>query len=137
VGTESLKRLEAGFGEWNRGEYDVTVRRFRDDVVWRTGGMMPDIAPVYEGREGVRRFFQEFAEPWERISIAIEEVLEDREDQVVVIVSFEAHGRDGIEVGGRFFQIYRYDDDHLIYAFHAFPEGMKKEALREAGLSDG
>jgi ketosteroid isomerase-like protein len=110
------------------------MKRFRNDVVWKTGGLVPDVAPVYEGPDGVRRFFEEFSEPWERILIEIKEVIDDREDQVVVLVRFFARGRDGIEVDWRFVQIYRYDERHLVREFLAFAEEHKEQALREAGL---
>ena len=132
--TESFKTLEAGVAAWNRRDIDAVMENLSADIVWRTGGQIPDIEAVYEGHDGVRRFFGEFVDPWDEISIGIEEVIDDREDQVVVRVRFHARGRAGIEVDGRFFQIYRYDESHLCREFHAFPEEAKEEALREAGL---
>jgi ketosteroid isomerase-like protein len=135
VPTESFKSLEAAFEAWNRRDVDTVMEYLTEDVVWRTGRNLPDVAAVYEGHEGVRRFFREFMEPWEEISVEIDEVIEDREDQIVVKVNFHARGREGIEVDTHLFQIYRYDESHRGREFHAFGEDQKEEALREAGLS--
>ena len=132
--TESFKTLEASFEAWNRGDIDAVMENVSEEVVWRTGGQIPDIEAVYEGRDGVRRFFEQFIDPWDEISARIEEVIEDREDQVVVRASFHARGREGIEVDGRFVQIYRYDERHLCREFRAFAEEDEQAALREAGL---
>jgi ketosteroid isomerase-like protein len=134
VPSESFKNLEKGFAAWNRLDVDGVMEVLADDIVWRTGGALPGIGLVYEGHDGVRSFFEEFGDPWEEISIEILEVIEDREDQVVLLTSFHAKGREGIEVDGRFFHIYRYDDHHLCNEFRAYSEDQKEEAFREAGL---
>ena len=137
MATESFKTLEAAFEAWNRRDIDAIMENVREDIVWRTGGQIPDIEKVYRGHDGVRLFFRQFAEAWEEISIEIEDVIDDREDQIVVLVSFHARGREGIEVDGRFFQIYLYDERHRVREFQAFGEDDEAEARREAGLDDG
>jgi ketosteroid isomerase-like protein len=135
MATESMKGLREALAAWNCQDTEAVMEYVNEDVVWRTGGQIPDLEAVYEGRDGVRRFFEQFVEPWEEISIEIEDVLDDREDQIFCIVNFHATGRGGIEVEGRFFQIYRYDDQHRVVWFQAFPEDAEEEARREAGVS--
>jgi ketosteroid isomerase-like protein len=134
MASRSFRTLEAGFEAWNRRDFDSVMESFSEDVVWRTGDLMPDVESVYEGTAGVRQFFRDFIEPWEEISVEIEEVVEDREDQIVVLVSFHARGREQIEVGGRFLHIYRYDQRHLCREFIGFTEEERDQALQEAGL---
>lgn len=137
MATESFKNLERAFEAWNRGDVDKVLSLVTEDIVWTTGGALPDIEPEYRGHDGVRRFFKEFREPWEEISVEILEVISDRDDQVVVLTSFHGRGREGIEVDGRFLHVYRYDENHHCRRFRAFAEGDREEALREAGLPDG
>lgn len=132
--TKSFKTLESAFEAWNRRDIDTVMEYVTEDVVWQTGRQLPDIDSVYEGHAGVRRFFREFVEPWEEISIEITDVIEDREDQAVVMVNFHARGREGIEVDTRIFQIYRFDENHRCREFHAFGEADREAAFREAGL---
>jgi predicted SnoaL-like aldol condensation-catalyzing enzyme len=95
---------------------------------------MPDIDQVYEGHDGLRRFLNDFSEPWQEISIRLEEVIEDVDEQLVVLVSFHAVGREGIELDVGFIQIYRFDEAHKLREFVGFTADDREEALREAGL---
>ena len=134
MATESFRILESAIESWNRGDLEATLVNIRDDVVWTTARSMPDIDRVYEGHEGLRRFFNDFSEPWEEISTQLEEVIEDRDEQVVVLVSFHARGREGIELDVRFIQIYHFDEAHRLRDFIGFTEDQREEALREAGI---
>jgi ketosteroid isomerase-like protein len=136
MATESLRILEAAIEAWNRRDVEATLVNIREDVVWRTARSMPDIDRVYRGHGGLRRFFRDFSEPWEEISIQIEDVIADRDEQVVVLVRFHAVGREGIELDVRFIQIYRFDEAHQNRELVGFTEDQREQALREAGLGD-
>jgi ketosteroid isomerase-like protein len=135
VATESFRIFEAAIEAWNRGDIETTLVNIREDVVWRTARSMPDIDQVYEGHDGLRRFFRDFSEPWEEISIKLEDVIEDRDEQIVALVTFHAVGREGIELDVRFIQIFRFDDDHQLRELVGFTHDQREEALREAGLA--
>jgi ketosteroid isomerase-like protein len=130
--SEELRRLRASFDAWNRGDSEQTLRYTREDVIWRTAHQMPDLDAVYEGKDRVRQFFRDFSEPWEEISITLEQIIDEREAQLLVMVRFVARGREGIEVDMPFFQIYRFDDKALLAEFHSFVD--EAEARRAAGL---
>ena len=132
--TESFRILESAMESWNRGNLEETLVNIREDVVWMTARSMPDIDQVYEGHEGLRRFFKDFSEPWDEISTELEEVIEDRDEQIVVLVRFHARGREGIELDVRFIQVYRFDEAHQLREFVGFTEDQREEALREAGI---
>jgi ketosteroid isomerase-like protein len=134
VESEQLRNLRAAFDAWNRGDFDGVLELQRDDVVWRLAGALPDLDPAYEGKEGVRRFWRDFSEPWEEISISLEEIIDERDAQLLVVVRFVARGREGIEVDMPFFQIYRFDDRAMLEEFESYAE--RDEAERAAGLSD-
>ena len=137
MASESMRRLVEALEGWNSRDYETVMANIAEDVVWKTGGQIPDIEDVYEGHEGVMQFFREFIDPWEKISIEIVDVLEDREDQIFLVVRFRATGRGGIEVDARFFQVYRYDDQHQLTWFQAFPEEAEAEARRVAAEATG
>jgi|SRR5262245_1679625 len=134
MATESLRILAAAFEAWNRGDVETTLVNIREDVVWRTARSMPDIDRIYEGHAGLIRFFNDFSEPWEEISIQLEDVIEDRDEQVVALVRFHALGREGIELEVRFIQIYRFDEAHQLRELLGFTEDEREEALLEAGV---
>lgn len=132
--SEQLRRLRTGFEAWNRGAWDETLSYFSPEVVWRPGGFFAGLEPAYEGLDGIRRFFEDFVEPWEEVSIRLEDVIDERPGQLLVRARFQARGREGIEVDGSYFQIYRYDDRARLIGFDAFEDEV--EARRAAGLED-
>ena len=132
--SEQLRNLRGAFDAWNRGEFDEALGYMREDVRWTTAQQLPDLEAVYEGREGVRRFFRAFSEPWEEISITLEQIVDERDSQVLVVVRFVAHGREGIEVDMPFFQVYRFDDQARLAEFESFVD--EPRARRAAGLGD-
>jgi ketosteroid isomerase-like protein len=133
--SEQLTRMRAAIERWTARDYEAVLDFLHPDVVWRIDPLFPDIEPVYEGREGVRRFFESFVEPWEQISLEIQRVIDERPGAILVRVKFIARARDGLEVDQAFPQIYRYDRDYRVIEFHGFTD--EAAARREAGLADG
>jgi ketosteroid isomerase-like protein len=129
------QQLRAGLSAWNEGDYEKSISYARPDVVWRVEPFFPDMEPVYEGHEGLRRFFRTFNEAWEDNSIEIVRVIDERPGQIYVEMRFWAKARDGLEFEAPFHQIYRYDEDARLAEFHGFVDEV--DARREAGLSDG
>jgi ketosteroid isomerase-like protein len=132
--SELLTRMRAAIERWNARDYEAVLESVHPDVVWRIDPFFPDMEPVYEGLQGVRRFFERFVEPWEEISLVIEQVIDEKPDQIFVRVKFIARARDGLEVDRAFPQIYRYDRDYRVVEFHGFTD--EAAARREAGLAD-
>jgi cyclase len=133
--SRQLRRMRAGFQAWNEGGYEKSLGFARPDVVWRVEPFFPDMEPVYEGHEGLRRFYETFNEAWEENSLEIVRVIDERPGQIYVEVRFWARARDGLEFETPFHQIYRYDDEDQLREFHGFVD--EAEARSEAGLDDG
>jgi ketosteroid isomerase-like protein len=133
--SRQLRRMRAGFQAWNEGGYEKALAFARPDVVWRVQPFFPDMEAVYDGHEGLRRFYRTFNEAWEENSLEIARVIDERPGQIYVEVKFWARARDGLEFERPFHQIYRYDDEGQLREFHGFVD--EAEARREAGLGDG
>jgi glyoxylase-like metal-dependent hydrolase (beta-lactamase superfamily II) len=133
--SRQLRRMRAGFEAWNEGGYERSLAFARPDVIWRVEPFFPDMEPVYEGHEGLRRFYETFNEAWEENALEIARVVDQRPGQIYVEVRFWARARDGLEFETPFHQIYRYDDEDQLREFHGFVD--EADARREAGLDDG
>jgi ketosteroid isomerase-like protein len=122
--------LREAFRRWNEGDFEGTTALMHPDVEWRTAGLFPDLAPVYHGREGVRKFWRDFTAPWEEI--VLEPLrFEVVDDIAIVDTRFRARGRGGIEVDITLFNRFVRRDDLTAFAqTHA----TREEALEAAGL---
>ena len=87
---------------------------------------------VYHGHEGVRRFFETFIEPWEQITVEVEE-LRDSGDCVVAFIRFRAVARDGLKVDMPNVQVITFRGSRII-RLEVFTD--RAEALEAAGLRE-
>jgi uncharacterized protein len=127
--TENEELLREAFRRWNRNDIDGVLDLMADDVRWYPAQAMPDLQAEYRGREGVRRFFAEFMEPWDRIEMEPLEMVPVG-DEVVVRTRFSAEGREGVRVDIKFGQRYRVHD-HLLAEFNGYE--TFDQALEAAG----
>ena len=134
VESRQLRRMRAGFQAWNEADYERSLGFARPDVVWRVEPFFPDMERVYEGHDGLRRFYRTFNEAWEENALEIVRVVDQRPGQIYVEVRFWARARDGLEFEMPFHQIYRYDDEDQLREFHGFAD--ETDARREAELDD-
>lgn len=73
------------------------MRMFDPEVVWRLSGVFPDFTGSLHGQAAVRRFWEEFTEPWERIELE-GTAFRHEGDWTIVDIRFCATGRDGLVV---------------------------------------
>ena len=110
-----LELMRRGFAAWNAGDIDAALELMHPDVEWHTSGLMPDVDEVYHGREGVRRFWSDFRQPWESIEIEPHDATEIG-DRVAMAVVFRARGRGGIVVELELGQVYTVRGGLLVEA---------------------
>jgi ketosteroid isomerase-like protein len=122
-----LRSLES----WNCGDVDGWLELAHPDLEFRTSGVYPGTDATYRGQAELRRFWTAFREPWESLHIQVDQAREVGDD-VVVLATFEAHGRDGISVHREVAWIWRFVDE-MAARVDAYASW---EAAREAaGLS--
>lgn len=97
---DPLETYREGMAAWSRGDLDWVLVRTTEDFEFHAAQLFPGIRPVYEGRQGLRDFWQEFiVEPWSELEIELErgEMLED--GRVLALLRFRGIGRgSGAEV---------------------------------------
>jgi ketosteroid isomerase-like protein len=113
VAKEDVERALAGIEAWNRGDLEDLVARTHPDLEWVSSGAVPGLDPVYRGRDGFRTFWRDFQQAWESIRIEVDEV-HDCGDKVVLLFTFEARGREGLEVRRRWGNVQEFRDGLLV-----------------------
>jgi len=99
MASEAVQMIRNGIAAWSRGDLEGTLEHFDPEIEFVTSGAFPGVEPVYRGHDGFRQFWRDFRETWERISIAIERIVESEPFRFAAVGHFEATGRDGIGVG--------------------------------------
>ena len=94
---ENVELVRRAIEAWNRGDLDAILTTLHPDLEYVTTGLFPGLDPVYHGHDGFKRFWQDFRETWESLSIEVHE-LRDAGERVLFHLTFNARGRDGVEV---------------------------------------
>ena len=122
--------LRAGYDAWDRGDLDAWLALLDPDVVIRTSGVFPDLAPEYHGHERAAKFWRQLREPWETFRIDAERI-EEQGDRVMAEIRFRGKGADsGVEVDMRFGMAIRLRDGLAI-------ELVNRRSVDEAGQALG
>jgi ketosteroid isomerase-like protein len=126
---ENVHVVRTGIEAWNRRDWDAAMMAFHPEIEWRNAGVLPDVADVYRGHEGVRVFWDSWAGSWDDIQLEPEEFI-DLGDRVLVLARFRASGRNQIEVNRPIAQLWTMRDG-LIVSFQSYWD--RAEALAAAG----
>ena len=126
-----LKIVERAHAALNCGDIDAFVAlcdpRFRLDMSDRV--MNP---AVYEGHEGIRRFYSEVREVWESYTWEPEQII-DSGEQVVALLRSRGRGRgSGIEIERKTAIVWEVEDDRAT-SLRFYRD--RHEALQAAGVA--
>jgi ketosteroid isomerase-like protein len=76
------------------GELDLSL--VDPDIEWdasRIDQLIPDLAEVYHGHEGVRRYWRRWMEAWKELAFEVQELRDAGDDVVVLIRNQRQAGR--------------------------------------------
>ena len=92
---ENIALIYRGLDAFSRGDFDAGVEDMQPDVEWHVSFRLPDLPldkAVYEGHDEVRRLWAAFRSGWAELTVTLEEVVDAREDSVVVRPGSSAGG---------------------------------------------
>jgi ketosteroid isomerase-like protein len=130
VAESKIELTERGYRAWNEDDLEGLVAICHPEVEYYTSGVFPGLQTVYEGREGIRRWWADFHEPWQEIKVIPERIVET-DSGVAILIRFAGKGRQGIETTMRFINTIEVRDG-LARRFDSQPP--TEPALRKLGL---
>ena len=101
--------LRRSYEALNEGDIEACLAVLAPDAVWRESTELPGATEV-RGREEIRRFLDEFLEPWAEIHQEIEDVRVEG-DRIALLIRLKAVGREsGVEVATRYAHVWTFRD---------------------------
>jgi ketosteroid isomerase-like protein len=127
---EIVRRL---FDDYAQGDLDSWRGLVSEDVVWDTSESALPATGMYEGRQGIERFFIEWTGAWrDPVLEAIEFV--DAGESVVTTFRWRGRGKAScVETAGTFYAVYDLKDG-LLVRFRAYQS--REDALEAAGVTE-
>lgn len=126
----NVELLKRGVDAFNRGDMDGMLAMLDPEVEFVTAGLFPGTAPIYRGHDGWVTFWGDFRGTWESLRIETNEVHEAG-DRVVLLMTFNARGRNGLEVHRKFANVWTIRDG-LAVRLQSY--GEWSAALESVGL---
>ena len=131
------RRTIQGYQAVNRGDLDVLLAIYHDDVVVCFDSLAdtlpPDLLGAHNGHEGFRRLWEAWRAPWQELEVRPQR-LTDLGDRFLVEVQMVGRGRlSGLNVEMRYFEVYTLRDGK-ISRHENFVD--RERALEAVGLSE-
>jgi ketosteroid isomerase-like protein len=126
---ENVEAVHRGVDAMNCGELDPILDLIDDSAVWEP--LRASFEGAYRGHAGMRRFFADTAESFERFEVRFAEI-RDLGDRVLAIGTVRARGRDsGAEIEIATAAVFTFREGRLV---HYRDYGERLAALEAAGL---
>jgi ketosteroid isomerase-like protein len=107
---ENIDFVHRGLDAFSRGDFELGAELMQPDVEWHLSFRLPDLPAgktVYRGPDEVMRVWAAFRSVWDELNVTLEEVLEAREDAVVLRARFVGRGSaSGVEVDRTVFYVF-------------------------------
>jgi ketosteroid isomerase-like protein len=133
VSIDNAELARAAMEAFNRRDYDAGLVLFDAAVVWTVGAEVQPDAGVFNGKDGVRRFWDLWHDTFEDFELVIEECTDAPQGHVVAVT--RSHGRgtgSGAEVlSAPFVQVFRIRDGLIT---HVWLHARRETALKAAGV---
>ena len=115
---------------------DIDLSLFDTEIEWdasRLDEMIPDLAEVYRGHDGVRTYWRRWFEGWKDLEFELQDVRDAGDDVVALIRNQRQWGRHtGIETElPPYGMVFTFRDGRIV-RWRTFP--TQEEALAAAGL---
>ena len=130
--SQNVELVRQGHAAWNKGDMEAMLALLHPDIEFVTSGVFPGLDPVYGGHDGFKKFWRDFRGTWQSLHLAIHE-LRDCDERVIALVTFEARGRDGLEVARQTGSVWAFRAGLTVRIEN---QGDWTKALEAVGLSE-
>jgi uncharacterized protein len=128
---ENVEAVHRGVDAMNRGELDSILDLIDEEIVWEP--RRASVEGAYRGHAGMRRYWADTAESFERFEVRFAEV-RDFGDRVLATGTVHGRGRDsGAETDVATAAVFTFRDGRLV---HYKDYGERRAALEAAGLEE-
>ena len=133
---EDIEAVKATIRLWNRGDRERFLAAFHPEGEWSSAikRQIEGGEGLYQGREEIGGFWDEWHTIWEELDISVSEVRSPRDGWVVAFGALRGIGKgSGVDLEQPFGFVFRVEDGLIREARAYF---SREEALKASGLSE-
>jgi ketosteroid isomerase-like protein len=128
-------RLQERFECWNRGEFDMMLEPYAEDVVFDLSAVFTDVGPI-RGHQNIRDSWSELRETWDGLLMDPLDLFDVGDGQYVLEVRLWGRGRrSGVEVDQRFAFLYTLRPDGKVVYARLLPDAATAFAAAESSAA--
>jgi ketosteroid isomerase-like protein len=138
VSEENVQLVRGLLDAFAKRDHEGAFDLYDPEIEWDASAMsevIPDIAGVYHGHDGVRAYWRNWLSAWDDLRFEVEDVRGAGDEVVALIAHQRQKGRhSGIETGVPDFGLVFTIREGKVVRWRAFPD--QPSALEAAGLSE-
>ncbi len=127
-----IRRLHAGFGAFDAGDFATAASYFHPDIEWDFSALPGE--GVIRGREALRAYFESLGQVWAEMTNDIEDIETAGDERVLVIARLRARGlRSGVDVDAPVAYLWEMRDGAAFRIRLFFDRDAARHAAAETG----
>jgi len=131
VSQENVERAKRVYEAWNAHDWDRVVAEIEPEHVLHLTGLLPGFRPVYEGKDGMREFLENFDVIWKDFRVDVERIEDAGEDVVALVRLCGTATGSGVPVSIEYAHVFHLEGNRALRT-----DGYRtwQEALDAAGI---
>lgn len=122
-----VRRVQAA---WNRGDLDAAMAAHHTDALYViVGGLEHLVGREFNGRDAIRRFFEDFHASFGRVHIEVEQAIPAGERILLILNQRNRGEAGGVETSNRWGQLLSFRDGLIIRAENYYDADEALEAI--------
>jgi ketosteroid isomerase-like protein len=112
---QNVELVRRFYESWNRQDVDSALECVHAEIELDWSGSRSPFSGIYRGREGLRRFWTENWDTWDRFSLEMEDVTDRGDGRLVTATLVRGRGQgSGVEVGARGAMLWTLRDGKIL-----------------------
>ena len=132
VPNDKLQLIKGVYERWREGDFSAGIELFDPLILFIMRPEFPD-AGNYLGPDRVAEYMRGFLEPWTRLTIEAEEIVETGDSIVATVRQRGIGGGSGAPTELRYFQVWSFRGDKVIRLENI---REREDAMASVGLSE-
>jgi len=110
---ENVEAVRGVYERWAEGDLGAGVELFDPEVEFVLSVEFPDTG-TYHGPEAIESWMRQFLEPWERLTIAAEELTASGDTVIARVLQSGVGAGSGVPASVRYVQVWRFREGRVV-----------------------